>query len=375
MVQIFVRGLLVYLFFATCEAREIKSGRAFPLNEWTIDRSDDYSRRFEKLTNYLFDENENFRTDSIFIVKNGKLLLERYEHGYRKDQTHRIWSISKSVTALLVGIAIEEGKLSLDSIVDDYYPQIAPLWERELKLSHLMHMASGLDYQETYESNPVNSDVVDMLYISNHEDMASFTASRPFRCKPGDCFNYSSGETNLIMGILKKVLADEYEDYPWTRLFDPLGITTATWQRDFSGTFVGSSYLFLSPGDLARIGLLVLRKGNWRGKQILRESFVDYLDDMTPAFINTRLKGIDDREAYGAQWWLNVDIEEKGVKRALEGLPENLIIGSGHHGQGLFLFPDEDAILVRMASDKEGRVDKEKMLKLFLKGLKGAEDE
>ncbi|PCJ19492.1 MAG: serine hydrolase [Candidatus Cloacimonadota bacterium] len=326
---------------------------------------------FSGLDKYTFSKSEGYQTDSLLVIHNDKIIFEKFDNGYKKNQKHRIWSISKSISALLIGIAIEQKLLSLDDLVHQYYPMVNKKYSDKLKLKHLMQMSSGFDWSEGYESNPLNSDVINMLYINQHIDMATYTASRSFKYPPGKTFHYSSGETNLIMGILKKTMnKKKYDNYPWEKLFDPIGIKTATWQRDLSGTFVGSSYLFMSPQDLARVAYLVLHQGMWNNKQIVSKSFIEYLFNLAPSILSTVLKGKDHNDSYGAQWWLNKDIKSKKKKRSFKSAPEDTILGLGHHGQLMIIIPSEDLIIIRYASDKDGRIDIDKMLSLVLKAIK-----
>lgn len=137
-------------------------------------------------------------------------------------------------------------------------------------MADLLHWASGTDWQEDYEYAPLKSSVVAMLYTRGREDMAAYTAARDTVASPGQRFLYSSGDSNLLAAALRGMLdASQYPDYPRHALFTPLGIDSAVWERDRAGTYVGSSYLYLSARDLARIGLLMQREGRWQDRQLL----------------------------------------------------------------------------------------------------------
>lgn len=324
--------------------------------------------RIEKLFQYLFDKKAGYNTDGIVLIKDGKLVKEQYANGYAKNKTHRIWSASKSVTNTLIGIAVKNGILTLDSKIKSYYPTLSGEGSNDLTLDHLMKMSSGIDWQEFYEENPFASDVIKMLYIYKYKDMAGYTASRPVKFKPGSRFHYSSGETNLIMGVLKKSLSlYDYDNFPWTQLFDKLDIKTATWERDGSGVFVGSSYLYLSPRDLAKIGQLYLDKGKWQSEQIVTSEWVKYSTSVNSAYLNTEQDEENAKSSYGAHWWLNAKTK-KG--QAYHTAPENIFMALGHHGQILAVFPDQRMIFVRAASDKEGQIDRMEIFRLLMESIK-----
>jgi CubicO group peptidase (beta-lactamase class C family) len=140
-----------------------------------------------------------------------------------------------------------------------------------------------------------------MLYTRGRDDMARFAAGHRRGQAPGDSFLYSSGDSNLLSAALKTMVGDErYADYPWKALFEPLGIRSAVWETDGAGTFVGSSYAYMTARDLARIGLLMQRNGRWSDRQLLPKAWVDFvLTPFTARNLNPKL------EVPGGQWWLN----------------------------------------------------------------------
>ena len=157
---------------------------------------------------------------------------------------------------------------------------------------------------------------------------------------------------------------------PWEYLFNPLEMSNVTWEQDRTGTFVGSSYLYMTPGDLAKLGLLYLRDGIWNGKRLLPEDWVEYSTMVAPAFAKTSLEGFANRENYGAHWWLNKSNKEKGFKRPYPDAPESLCIALGHYGQSLAIFPEENMLVVRTAYDKNGEINLNTLYKLILAALK-----
>lgn len=320
------------------------------------------------LFKYLFDKKEKFSTDSAILIRNGKIVREEYANGYTKNGTHRTWSISKSLTNTLIGIAVKKGILSKESKVKKFYPQLNGKDHEKMTVDHLLKMSSGIDWNEYYEENPFASDVIRMLYVYEYKDMAGYTARQSVIHTPGTKFYYSSGESNLIMGILKKSMGiKDYENFPWKELFNKLSIESATWERDGQNVFVGSSYLFLSPRDLAKIGMLYLNNGKWQNEQILPEDWVKYTTTANRAWKNIQKDAEKPKLAYGAHWWLNIGNKHGPYHPSA---PENIYMALGHHGQILAVFPDQKIIFVRMAADKKAKIDRTKIFKFIMNGLK-----
>jgi CubicO group peptidase (beta-lactamase class C family) len=242
---------------------------------------------------------------------------------------------------------------------------------RDITLDHLLRMSSGLAWNEGYEASPLNSSVIAMLYTWGRQDMATFTASMPLRHPAGTVWRYSSGTTNLLAGVLRKVVGDEgYRTYPWDRLLNRLGMDSVVWERDQSGTFVGSSYLYATPRDLARFGLLYMRDGVWKGERILPEGWVSYSTQLAPAYRTMPLSKEDQEDRPGAHWWLNVSVPERGLARAWPDAPEDCFAALGHWGQSIFVLPSQRVVIVRTGDDRDGSFDKNEFLKRVLAALR-----
>lgn len=270
-------------------------------------------------------------THGVVIVQGGKLVLEAYGSGFGPEATCRSWSMAKSITHALVGLAVADGRL------DIHAPAEVPAWRipgdprGDITLDHLLRMSSGLAWIEDYvPGHP--SDVVEMLFGAGKEDVAAFAETKPLAHRPGSFFYYSSGTTNIICGILARILnlkGAGFEAFMRERLFGPLGMTSAAPRFDPAGTFIGSSFCFCTPRDFARFGLLYLRDGVWEGKRLLPEGWADYA--RAPTF---QQPGGDIDGPYGAHWWLD---------RAGDGS----FSACGYEGQHIALIPQKDLIIVR----------------------------
>lgn len=314
----------------------------------------------EALETYAFPHRDDatrtgIRTDALLVIRNGEIVYERYGGVTTADTPHLTWSISKSILASVLGVAFGEGRFRLDDPVAKFYVPFQA--HPAITLKDLLHWASGLDWQEDYEYAPLNSSVVAMLYTRGRTDMAGFTAEHPSFAAPGTTYRYSSGDSNVLAAALKTMVgAQAYPDYPWTALFEPLGIRSAVWETDGTGTFVGSSYVYMTARDLARVGLLMQRGGRWQARQLLPKAWVEFT--LTPFTGQNRPAA---REVAGGHWWLN----RAGDGRAgpWPDAPPETFAALGHWGQALYILPREDLVIVRYADDRDGSYDHNQLLK------------
>lgn len=332
----------------------------------------------EELDKYLFEtktgnerDRAGIRTDGVVLIKRGHIVYERYARGYQANTPHLTWSVTKSFANALTGLAVKKKLVELDQPAANYYPPLnKPGGYRLMTLRHLLNMSSGLDWSEGYEASPLKSSVIAMLYTRGRGDMAAFTASFPLRQQPGRFVYYSSGDSNLIMGILKtRMPAPEYARFPWKELFEPLGMKSVVWERDASGTFVGSSYLYCTARDLARFGFLYLNDGRWNGERLLPKDWVAFSRRPAPAYQTTPLYPDMRKHIYAAQWYSNTALPTRKIKRPWPDAPEDTFAALGHWGQSLFVIPSEDIIAVRFGDDRDKTFNKNTYLKMVVAAL------
>jgi CubicO group peptidase (beta-lactamase class C family) len=192
-----------------------------------------------------------------------------------------------------------------------------------------------------------------MLYTRGPADMAAFAASQPLTAWPGTRWSYSSGDTNILMAVLKGAIGEGYADYPWKRVFDPLGMDHVTWERDGSGTFVGSSYLYATALDQARWGQMVLDDGAWNGERLLAPGWVRYTTTMAPSFYTTPVGHDHYEDNPGAQWYVNRGDPDRGLDKPWKYMPDDAFGASGHWGKGMWVIPSWDVVVVRVGDDRE----------------------
>jgi CubicO group peptidase (beta-lactamase class C family) len=279
---------------------------------------------------------ETGETHAVVVIHRGALVAERYGPELGPESPLVSWSMAKSITHALVGILVREAAL------DPAAPAPVPSWQSagdprgRITTEHLLRMVDGLDFVEDYVDGE-RSHVIEMLFGSGRDDVAAYASSRPPAHPPGEVWNYSSGTTNILAGIVGRIVGggrDGMLDFMERELFGPLGMASAEPRFDAAGTFVGSSFVFATARDFARFGLLYLRDGVWEGRRILPPGWVDHGRRETPA----------SRGEYGAHWWLALD--GSGVFNA-----------SGYRGQYIAVDPRRDVVAVRLGgSTPEQRV-------------------
>jgi CubicO group peptidase (beta-lactamase class C family) len=222
---------------------------------------------------------------------------------------------------------MKDGKLTLDE------QNLMPTWKNDprgaIKLSQLLGMESGLEFQESYGSV---TDVTRMLFLQG--DMAKFAASARQIAAPGQKFSYSSGSSVLLSRIWMDRAGDAEKAlmFPHQRLFQPLGMNSAVFEVDASGTYVGSSYLYATARDWARFGLLLAQDGVWQGQRILPEGFVARMTRPT--------------SASGGRYNLLQAWSPSSEDRLR--LPSDTFMLQGHDGQTMFVMPSKKLVIVRM---------------------------
>jgi len=278
---------------------------------------------------------KNKRTRSIIVIYKNKIIAEKYADGFNKNSRILGWSMTKSITGTLFGILQKQGKF------DIMKPAPIAEWKSDerskITTNDLLHMNSGLEWEEDYGKI---SDVTKMLF--QDEDMSKAQIDKPLVGKPNNTWNYSSGTTNLLSGILRKQFKthQEYLDFWYTNLLDKIGMNSAIIETDMAGNFVGSSYGWATTRDWAKFGLLYLHKGNWNGEQLFDESWAKYV--ATPT--------ITSNGNYGAQFWLNAGGRFPNV-------PKDMFFASGFQGQMVAVFPSNDLVIVRMGLKEDPEFD------------------
>jgi CubicO group peptidase (beta-lactamase class C family) len=303
---------------------------SFPRN---VNRS-----KLEEAVQHAFTEEnpeQPLRTRAVVVLYNGQLVAEKYAPGFDRHTRLLSWSMAKSLTSALIGILAGEGKL------DIHAPAPVDAWSsvkdgREtITIENILQQSTGIAFEENYSKA---SNATNMLF--RQADMGGYTASLPLKDKPGTTFYYSSGNSNILSGIIRKTTGQkEYYSFPSTALFNKIGMLSAVMETDAAGNYVSSSYAFANARDWARFGLLYANDGQWLGKQVLPAGWVR--KSITPAPAAPQGK-------YGYQFWLNAGIPGKLRSGRFPELPADLYYADGYEGQYVFVIPSAKLVVVRL---------------------------
>ncbi len=319
------------------------------------------------LDEYLYPAQPNaIRTDSVLVIEDGKVIYEK--HREPKAKRHILWSISKSITSALIGIGVKDGKIRVEDSICKYFPELSGSPKCAMTVDHVLQWGSGLNWNEEYENakNVLDSSVIQMLYGDGVRDVLGFVLKQPLESVPGKMWRYSSGDSVLLQGVLKKAYGDEYKELPRKRLFGPLGMNDTMWEADPSGTYGGASYVYASAWDLSRIGELYLNDGVWQGARILPEGWVKYSTSVADAFAQGERKDHKYPWVAGHHWWLNRVVPAFRAERSWPSAPEDTFVGIGHWGQNLVVIPSRKIVAVRLGDDRQHGFSTDEFLKRVL---------
>ena len=317
--------------YLTPKRTNIKINLPFPYGDLeprdTVFSNIDYDK-LKRAVDNAFDENglKNKRSRSVLVLYKDKIVAEKYDKNFDKNSKILGWSMTKSVTQAVFGILQKQKK------IDIYQPAPIIEWKNDerknITINDLLHMNSGLEWEEDYTKI---CDATQMLFQAT--DMTQSQLLKPAKFKPNTHWNYSSGTTNLLSGILRNQFRthQEYLDFWYAELIDKIGMHSMIIETDMTGNFVGSSYGWATTRDWSKFGLLYLHNGNWNGTQILDKSWVDY----------TRVPAKNSNGIYGAHFWLNAGGRYPDA-------PRDLYSCDGFQGQKLFIIPSHDLVIVRM---------------------------
>ncbi len=203
----------------------------------------------------------------FMLLRGGKVVAEGWWYPYNPDSPHRLYSLSKSFTSIAVGLAVEEGLMSLDDLVLDHFPEEAPAEPDEnlaaMRVRDLLRMNTGHLKEQA-----------DAFWSTERDTWAESFLAVPVGLKPGTHFVYNTGATYMAGLMVQRLTGGTLIDYLTPRLFAPLGIEGATWQSDDEGYNVGGWGLRICTEDIARFGQLLLQRGMWDGRRLLPEWWV-----------------------------------------------------------------------------------------------------
>lgn len=307
-------------------------------------------------------------TDAILVMRDGKVLFEQYGRGYDANTKHLSWSMAKTFAGILVAQEIDRGTMSLKSPVKDYLPEL----QSPARVIDVLQMSSGVAFREEYSGVPVTSDATRMLYmVGPTVGFRSFLTSIPQRtdAKPGEYFYYSSGDSNILTSALRSVSPSQqaYDAIPFERFFKPLGINNATFEQDSKGVFIGSSYIYLTARDFAKVGTLLAQRGKFDGKTIIPSWYFDLMTQVAPGVNKKAMPGTSQTRAYATQVTTNQPIPGRRLPSEYADLPTDALLMIGHQGQLVVASPSQKLVIVRLAMDKGGAFDRKQFFSKVLR--------
>lgn len=297
----------------------------------------------------FFEDEALDETRALVIMHGGKLIAERYAPGFGPDSKLIGWSMSKTVTATLIGLMIADGRLALDE------PAPVPEWKitgdgrNKITLRHLLHMTSGLDHVESADEEiPLyDTDTARMMFMDGRENTASFAKNRVLEAAAGSKFEYSTASTTILADIMARSLTDSEDPvqrrdamirYAKGRLFVPLGMDSMTMEFDRAGTMLGGAMIHASARDWAKLAEFIRNNGSVRGAQLLPTRWT--------RFMRTSSKR---DAAYGGHLWLNKPRPDGRNEMLFPGkAPENVFAMLGRNGQMVVSSPGDKLTIVRL---------------------------
>jgi len=265
---------------------------------WKLTSPENVGMNSQILDNMIYDvENNNYNVYSILVIRNGCIVKEWYARFFHRDYLFRLYSVSKSITSTLIGIAVNKGFISsLNETVLDFFPDKdidnIDLQKESITIEHLLTMTTGLEWPEYYPYDDPRNPYFDWL---ESEDHVEFVLNRTMIANPGQEFNYNTGATHLLAAILERATNMSTLDFAKQYLFNPLYIYDYYLLHDPQGVGCGGDGFFLRTRDMAKIGYLFLKNGIWEEIEIITENWVD---SSTSSIVNLGSYG------YGYQWWI-----------------------------------------------------------------------
>jgi CubicO group peptidase (beta-lactamase class C family) len=277
--------------------------------------------------------------NGLVVVRRGYVVMEQYANGSSATHVHEMQSVTKSITSLLLGIAIDNGRIAgVDSKALGFFPEYTDFQnmtqaKRDVTLHQLLTMTSGLNfYEDPYPGSPLQR------LNDSGGDWLRIIFDQPMNATPGERWQYNSGGVIALGGVIYNATGTVADEYARQHLFEPIGIRTSYW---FKGSPNGLPHmgggLGLRASDLARIGYLVLRKGKWGDTQIVSES---WLRESTGHHVRAPRTFGSHSTDYGYLWWL-LPLDN----RAGGTWDTDIITASGAKGQWLFIVPKYDLVV------------------------------
>ena len=315
-----------------------------------VERPSVAREKLARAVDALFSQSETAETRAVLVLHGGRIVAERYGPGYHENTRFVSWSMAKTVTGVMIGLMVSDGRLRLDESVP------IPAWQRpgdprgEITLRQLLQMRSGLRHTEA--GDPIyKSDEVRMLFLDGRDDMAAYAEAQPLEAEPGRKWEYSSATTVILADLVARSLTTSTDpatrrravsEYLKTRLFEPLGMRSMVPEFDTAGTLIGGSLIHGTARDWAKFGEFLRTGGSVNGAQLVPRGWIEFM-----------VKGNPRNPGYGAQIWLNHPQAEDGTIQ-FPGAPSSTFSMNGHLGQYVAVSPSQSLTVVRLGRTDDG---------------------
>lgn len=332
--------------FPTSTVSKSESPYILPTSSNTISIPETF--QYEDSTVNTQDYLNHVLADAFLIIQNDSVRYENYSNGFKAEDVHISWSMSKSVVSALIGIAIEEGHIkSIEQTVTDYLPDFKDTGYDDVRIKDVLQMSSGVFFNEDY--GDFNSDINVMgRYFALGMPMREFSKRLIRDKEPGTYNHYVSIDTQVLGMILVTATGRSISDYMKEKLWEPLGATSdAYWIVDNTGMEFALGGLNITARDYARLGMLYLDSGRWQGKQIVPEAWVmASVTPDAPHVMPGKRDSSDGSDGYGFQWWIPEGAEDE-------------FNAQGIYTQFIYVDPDKDLVIVRLSSNYHFKNDRD----------------
>jgi CubicO group peptidase (beta-lactamase class C family) len=296
----------------------------WPTGEWELSTPEEQgmdSARLEAVAEYV----ERADGGAVVVTRHGRLVWEDYWGGWDKDRSDISFSMAKSFTSALVGIAIDEGHIkSVDEPAADFVEEWRGTEKEKIALRHLLTLTSGLEWTEGY------SGVNDVTNMAGSEDQAAYVLARPLAVEPGTRVLYSTGDPEVFSRILLVATGMEAEDYAREKIFDVIGMPKATWLKDSKGHTTTYCCIFTTAREFAKFGYLYLRGGRWEDQQVVPAEWV--------AESTRSREELYPGHGYGFLWHVP----------EFQDVPSKVFDAEGIQTKYIYVLPDLDIVAVRL---------------------------
>ncbi len=326
---------------ALCWGCESDEGDAVPPPAWQPEAVDDdwevsdpaaqgLDPRLFAALDAVLDSGGYGPVDGLIVARHGSLVYERYGSGFDRETSHDLRSVTKSITSLVVGAAIDRGSLEVDARVASFFPDYETVLtdKSDVTVDHLLTMRSGLDCDDWDPASPGQED---KMYLS--DDWVGFILELDVLEPPGATARYCTGGVVLLGEVVRAATATAYDEFAQTALFDPLRISSPAWEFTPSGRVDSGGHLRITPRDMAKVGQLVLDGGRWDGVSVVSERWI--ADATAPAaMLGTA--------SMGRLWWSGTF--------SLPTADVDVVFARGNGGQFIVVLPSLDMVAVSTAS-------------------------